>query len=490
MSGQRRYLKFAAVLLVTVALALSARAQDTSQQDPQEPDTAAPSKPKPAARGIPSISDPNATVENETTKQDWQPDTAPATGLQVPGVGTPELAHSYWVPGLEYGSTIQSRPLGPQATSSSGWYANNYVGADLSLLKAWSRSQLGINYSGGGYFSTDSQINSGAYQQLSSGYTLQTNRLQFQLFDFFSYIPDSQFGFANGTNLALPGISGTLGPAVPGLGAAIIPNQNIYAAVGPRYSNAFAAQATYSLSRRSSLTFGGSFGLLHFTQTGSVDNDMAIGTAGYNYAINKTSSIGLLYRFTAYHYTGEPQALGNHVVNFVYVKKINQRLALSLFGGPQITTYRIPIGTATDNVSASGGATFTYVIPNGSLGASYFHGLANGGGVLVGSNMDQVTFGFTHLIGRVWSADVNLGYSRNSSLGTQTGAPNQAFSDWFVGGGVSRPIGRNFNVAATYTVRYESSSLSPCTGTACSYNYTQNMVSVSLQWHTRPFVLP
>jgi len=487
MSGRTYFLRLAALVLGTLALALVASAQDQQQEPQTEPE--APAKPKPAARGIPPIADPNSTIENENTAQNWQPDNGPATGMQVPSIGSPELAHSYWVPGLEYGSTIQSRPLGQQAVSN-GWYANNYVGANLSLLEAWSRSRLGINYSGGGYFSTDSQINSGPYQQLSSGYTVQLSRLQVQMFDYFSYIPDSQFGFASGTNLALPGISGVLGPAVPGLGASIIPNQSIYAATGPRYSNAFAAQATYSLSRRSSLTFGGSYGLLHFTQTGNVDNDMVIGTAGYNYALNKTDSIGLLYRFSAYHYTGEPQALGNNVVNIVYVKKISQRIALSLFGGPQFTTYRIPIGTATHNVSGSGGVTFSYAIPRGSLSADYFHGLTNGGGVLVGSNADQVKFGFSHLIGRVWSANINLGYSRNSSLGTQTGVANQNFNDWFVGGGISRPIGRNFNLAASYTVRYESSDLSPCTGSGCSNDFTQNMISISLQWHTRPFVLP
>jgi len=487
MSGQNYFVRLALLTLGSLAASFVALAQDP--QEPQQQDAAAPGKPKPAARGIRAFSDPNATVEDQGRNRSWQPDDGPTTGMQVPGLGAPELAHSYWVPGLEYGSTIQSRPLGQQA-SNSGWYANNYVGADLSLLEAWSRSQLAVNYSGGGFFSTDSRINSGTYQQVSLGDTINWSRMQFQVFDYFSYIPDSQFGFAGGTALALPGITGTLGPAIPGLGAAIVPNQSIYAAIGPRYSNAFAMQSTYSVSRRGSLTFGGSYGLLHFTQSGNVDNDLAIGTAGYNYSISPTDSIGVLYRFTAFHYQGEPQALGNHVANVVYLKKITQRLALSLFGGPQITTYRIPVGGSSRGTSGSGGVTLNYAVERGGISASYFHGLTGGSGVLLGANTDQATVNFGRLLGRVWSGNINFGYARNSSLGAAIpGAPTQNFSDWFAGGGLSRPFGRNVNLSVAYSARFESSN-APCTGVGCSSDYTQNMVSISLQWHTRPFVLP
>lgn len=491
MSRQKSLFTFVVLLIGTLALALSTPAQDPAQQqEPQEPDTATPAKPKPAARGIPSINDPNSTVEGDTNSPKWQPDNGPATGMQVPGVGSPELAHSYWVPGLEYGSTIQSRPLGQVATDN--WYANNYVGGTLSLLEASGHSLFGLNYSGGGFFTTNSLENNGWYSQLSAGDTITLSRLQIQLFDYFSYLPDSQFGFAGGTGLALPGINGTLGPAVPGLGAAIVPNQSIYSAVGPRYSNAFAAQTTYSLSRRSSLTFGGSYGLLDFTQPGNVDNDMVIGTAGYNYALSPTDSLGVLYRFTAFHYSGEPQALGNQVVNVVYVKKITQRMALSLFGGPQITTYRVPIGGQTQQVSGSGGVDLSYVVERGSIVASYFHGLTGGGGVLQGANTDLAAVTFNRELGRVWAGSLNFGYTRNGSIGNAvSGTPTPTYNDWFVGGGLNRPIGREFNFSFAYSARFESSNGTGCTGLPnCNTSYTQNMISLTLQWHTRPFVLP
>jgi hypothetical protein len=480
MSKLRLIRKLALLILGAVALSSGARAQDT-----QEPET--PAKPKPAARGIPSLSDPNATVEDsQAPTASWHPDTSLATGLQAPTLGSPELGHSYWVPGLEYGSTIQSRPPGVAATN--GWYANNYAGGDLSLLETWGRSQLGLNYSGGGYFTTDNLQSNGEYQQLSLGENITLNRWQIQAYDLFSYLPESQFGFAGGTNLALPGVGGILGPAVPSLGSSVVPNQSIYSATGSRYSNVFAAQTTYMFSPRSSFTVSGSYGLLRFTQSGNVDNSMATGSLGYNYALGKEDSIGLLYRFTSFHYTGEAQALGNHVANFVYLKKITRRMALNLSGGPQITTFRIPVGTKSHTIGVSTGATLNYAVEHGNVSLSYFHGLTGGSGVLLGSNSDTAMVTLSRQVTRVWGVSADFGYSRNSSVVSPTGVQRLTYNDWFVGGGVSRPFGRNVNLSVAYSARFESSPLI-CTGTVCSSSYTQNMVSISLQWHTRPFVL-
>jgi hypothetical protein len=488
MSSSKTILRLALLLAGSLVIAGTVPAQDT--QEPQQPVPVM--KPKPAARGLSFINDPNATVENSETYSDWRADTGPATGMQVQSLGSPELAHSYWVGGFAYGSTIQSRPLGQQTTTNgtTGWYANNYVGGNASLVENWGHSQFAVSDSGGGFFSTNSEINNGWYQQLAAAYNLTFARTQIQLFDNFSYIPDSQFGFAGGTNLALPGIGGTLGPSIPGLGAAILPNQSIYAAVGPRYSNAFAAQTTYQFSRKSSMTLGGSYGLLDFTEPGNVDNYMVIGSAGYNFALNDTDSVGVLYRFSSYHYSGEPQALGNHVANFVYVKRMTRQLVLNLFGGPQITTYRVPIGSETVNIGASAGVTFKRLFERGNIGLNYYHGLSGGGGVLEGAFTDEVGLALDRQLTRTWSARCNFGYSRNSALGSLANTQTQLYNDFFVTGGVSRPFGRNVDFSAAYTARIEQANHATCNGLNCNTSYTQNMVSVSLQWHAGPLVLP
>jgi len=489
-SKSKKIPKLMLFVLAALVAASSSRAQDPQQpQEPQAPQTPeGPGKPKPAARGIPGLNDSNSSEENaQDASNKWRPDNSPVTGFQNPTIGSPELGHSYWVPGLEYGSTIQSRPLGQQATS--GWYANNYVGGDLSLVEAWNRSQLGLNYSGGGFFTSNSEESNGGYQQLSLADSITLNRWLIQFFDMFSYIPESDFGFFGGSGLALPGIGGSLTPSIPGLSASVLPNQSIYSAIGPRYGNAFAAQATYLLSRRGSITVGGSYGLLRFTQAGNIDDDMTIGSVGYNYALNKTDSIGAFYQFAGYHFSGEPQAIGTHSINFVYGKRVTQRIALKLYGGPQFSSYRVPIGTQTKSTNASAGATLSYAVQRGSINLSYFHGLTGGGGVLLGATTDQATVNLSHQFAVAWTGFVNFGFSRNGSLGTAGGLPSPTFDDWFAGGGISRPFGRNVNFTVNYSARIEHSNLATCAGPGCSTDYTQNMVTISLQWHTLPFVL-
>jgi hypothetical protein len=474
-------------LVASVSLAQDQSQQPQDQGQGQDTDNPNANKPKPAARGIPGMSDPNATVEDQQQPTNWQPDNGPATGLQAPTVGRPELGHSYWVPGFIFGSTIESRPPGLLGPNTNGWYANNYVGGEVSLLEEGGRSVFGLNATGGGYFTTDSLESNGGFGNLSAAYDVNLDRWNFQVFDYFSYIPESQFGFAGGSGLAVPGVSGTLGPSIPGLAAAVVPNQSIYSAIGPRYSNAFAAQATYQVSRRASITVGGSYGILNFTQPGNINNDMALGNVGFNYAINPHDSIGVLYRFTGFHYDGEPQALGTHVVNAVYQKKVAARLALSFFGGPEFTEFRVPVGNKTSTTGVSAGASLTYQFQTASIGLNYFHGVTAGSGILLGSTTDQATVTLTKQFARVWSGMVNVGYSHNASLTTGPGLISPSFDNWFAGGTLSRPIGRNMQVSGTYEASYESTSPS---SPGVPSSYMQNVIVITFEFHTRPFVLP
>src|SRR5271165_2433828 len=137
------------------ALVLSLGARNGyAQEEPQAPtDT----KPKPAARSYPiPLVDSGDQDENgvQDTTSGLQPDITPLTGVQNPTLGAPEIRHSYWVPGFQYASTIQSG--GYNQSNSSGWFVTNFLIGNISLLKAWRRSQLAVNYSGGGFFSTNS----------------------------------------------------------------------------------------------------------------------------------------------------------------------------------------------------------------------------------------------------------------------------------------------------------------------------------------------
>ena len=338
---------FTLVALTTGSLSLWA------QDQPQSPGE---DKPRPAGTAFPTplgVEDQGAESNNNLT-----PDNTPLTGVQTPTLGSPEVLHSYWVPGVQWSGSIQSNSYNQPA--SSGWVMNNYFIGNLSLLKVWNGSQLALNYSGGGFVSTDSSQGNGFYQQLAFSQTFQWNRFVIQLLDQFSYLPESAFGFGGGTNLGLPGTGGSTGPVIPGMGNGYVPNQSIFNATGNRYSNASTVQLTYSISPRGSVTMSGTYGLLNFVEPGNVDNDTTIGTVGYNYILTREDSIGAFYRFSGFHFSGQPEAYGDQSINLAYSRKLTGRMALQVYGGPDFTTSR----ATTTNPS-----TLTYGVNAGSQSA-------------------------------------------------------------------------------------------------------------------------
>jgi len=461
-------------LAVLAALALGApraRAQEDETQ------------PKPAAKA-PLLIGMGQDDAEQTPANELQPDNRPLTGVQTLTLGTAEFRHSYWAPGFQYGNTTQNHAL--NQGSSADWTANNYVAGNLSVLEAWSHSQLSMNYSGGGVFSTDSTRGNSYFHQFGLVQAFQRQRWQVQFLDQFSYLPETQFGFGGTANLDIPGIGGALGGTQPGLQSNYVPNQSILTSVGARYSNAFATQVSYALSRRGTFTVAGSYGILRFVEAGNVESDSVSGSVGYDYALTSKDQLGGMYRFSTYHYAGYPQAIGDHAFHLVYGRRITGRLALQLSGGPELSTFRVPIGNISDTLSASGGAYLSYGFKRGGISLNYDHGVGNGGGALIGSSTDSVSLNANRQISRQWQMQGNFGYARNHAL---VSADAQGYDTWFAGAGLSRPLGRNASLSFGYTARIQASQLPVCAAGNCSTSFTQHEFSLGFQWHTRPFVI-
>src|SRR5260370_13479182 len=179
-------------------------------------------KPKPAARVVLPLPDVNSDQQDaDQSTQTMQPDTGPVTGVQSSTLGTSELRHSYWVPGIQYGNTVQSRSS--SAAGSPGWTTTSYMNGNLSLLEAWSHALLSTNYSGGGFFSKDHTQGNGQYHQLPAAFEIDQRRWQAHFMDQFSYMPQSSFGFGGTSGLASPGITGSLAAPSPALQHVFVP---------------------------------------------------------------------------------------------------------------------------------------------------------------------------------------------------------------------------------------------------------------------------
>src|SRR5437879_3732772 len=375
-------------VLATMIFSLALIAGSTSLRAQDEPQPPAESKPRPAGTSTPiPLVNTGGEQNPDNNNNNLTPDNTPLTCVPTPTLGSPEIPHSYWVPGIQWTGTIQSQ--GYNQTQNSGWLMNNYILGNLSVLKVWRKSQFAVNYSAGGYFSSDSSQDNGYSQQLALSQTFHWNRWLLQLNDQFSYLPQTSLGFGGGTGLGVPGVGGSVGPVIPGIGNNYVPNQSIYTAVGPRYSNAGVVQLTYTVSQRGSLTMSGSYGLLDFVESGNVNNNFTTGTIGYNYVLSPKYSFGAFYRFSGYHYDGQPQANGDHSFNFAYSRKVTGTLGLQIYAGPDFTTSRISTNGNSLMYGVNVGASMIYGARNGGLSLSYSHGVSGGSGVLTGTKIGR-----------------------------------------------------------------------------------------------------
>jgi hypothetical protein len=465
-----------AAFIAAISLVGSFRALAQQQEDT--------SKPKPAGNAIPPIEgsgDQDADADQQPAVT-LTPDRHPLTGAEIPTIGSQEMRHSYWVPGFQYSNVTRSSTLSQPTTPN--WNTTNYVAGSFSLLETWSRSQLSVNYSGGGFLSTDDFQGSGYFHQLGLVQAFRWQRWQVSFIDQFSYLPQSEFGFGAATNLATPGIGGSLAPSWPGLQTSYQPNQTILASRGPRYSNSLTTQAVYAASPRVSLTFAGSYGALRFAEAGNISTNDFIFSTGYDYALSKKDTIGVLYRFSGFRFIGDTQSINDHVTQLAYGRKITGRLALQLFGGPEVTILRF-----ATKISASGGGNLSYVRAKDSVTLAFQHGVTGGSGLFNGANTDEVHSVINRQLTRAWQGNVTVGFARNTSLGTSNSV-SPTYDSWFAGGGLDRHLGRTASFTLGYAAYFEKSNVPICGVAACGgKSYVQHQISAGFQWHTRPFVL-
>ena len=445
--------------------------------------------PKPAAKQELPLPGP-FDQEPNTPPDTVMPDTRPLTGAQEFSVGTEPARHSYWAPGFRFANFWQSSPVG--AGQNTGWASTSYLLGTLSVRQNWIHSSLAVNYSGGGTFSTapaSTNLN-GGYQQLGLVQEFDWNRWKLSFLDQFSYTTSSTFGMGGGTNIDLPGIGGTLGSDLPGLQGNYVPNQSVFGSIGTRYSNGGVVQTEYLLSKRSSVVFSGSYGILRFTQSGNIDVNDAIFSGGYNYQITTKDHFGVVYHYSNFRYLGDPQAFSDHSVQLAYGRKLTGRLGLQLFGGPQITVFRVPLGTETQRVGGAGGVAIAYAFSQGDLGLSYSHGVTGGSGLLVGSSADQVQLQAGRQLARRYRGQTGFGFARNKSLESGNSLiPGQTYDSYYFNAGVNHTLGRMANLNVGYTFQKQNANLQFCPTTACGTTYTQHQVSIGFDWHTRPYVI-
>jgi hypothetical protein len=492
------------VFALVALLGTAAIAQDTGGQQPPDNSTPAPSTPsEPAPAFGQSGPAPQQNVDNP-----------PISGLDLPNLDPNASSRSFLVPGVHVSQAVDTN-IGSQVGGGAVQGVTRALGS-LALQKLWSHYNLGLQYVGGGAYYNSQNIGLTQFHSLDGDQRYLWRTGQIVLRDSFSYLPEGSFGFgAYGGSGALSGVGGLggSGGGITGIGSSggALGGTGQLGSLGqaPRISNTTVVDVTQAVSPRSSVTAAGSFGLVHFTsdnnttvinnQTATFLNSQQVsGQAGYNYQINRSDQVGLLYGYQSFHFPNT--VTGNFRTNyfhFLYGHRISGRMDLVLGGGPQLTTITQPVPATTDKVSnttlsASGRAMLRYRFTQTNLAVSYLHYNSSGSGFYGGAMTNLFRLTATRPFGRLWSGTADVGYTTNSRIlpAAVGGVPGQSFNSLYAGASVHRQFGRVFSGFVSYQFNNLMFDSSFC-GNASSCNRTtrRQVALFGIDWTPHPIRL-
>jgi len=464
MSGKQ--IRTGALVIVLVASVPALRAQDTADA------------PKPAMAG-----DNAASLQFGASTE--IPDTRPLAGVQTLSLGSPAASHSFLLPSFGVTSAIQFTP-GNNAAGNSSPESTTFLSGRLALNRISGRSELLLDYLAGGGFSSHSSQSSSLIQSLDLSESIRGGRWSLTLGEQFSYLPASSFNFGGLGGLGNFGVNLAGVGTTPGFRQDLIPNQSILTSLAARISSATMAQTTYALGYRSSLSFFGTYGTLHFTDTGFQNSSSVNAGAGYNYLLSPLNSMSVSYGFSRFTFANQPFRADSHSVQLSFARRITGRLSFQIGAGPDVQVYQAQLVGPGTLLSWGLNTGLSYQLRDWLAGFGYTHGLSGGSGVFSGAETDVFSGHLNRRFG-TWQTGLVMGYARNRSL-QQTAINVTAPQSWFGGAQINRQFAGFGNLFLFYNASRQLGLSGICPPPACRTSLTQT-VSIGYNWGFRPIIL-
>jgi len=421
--------------MLVLGMSVCAAAQDSSQSPP-------------ATTPAPAFGQ-NAPV--------LDPENPPVTGLDEPGLNLHTATRSFISPAVQVSEAADTNGQ-DQFGNTQLQSATRVLGA-LDLQQFWPKSDLFLEYLGGGAFYTNPfyvrQLQAAGLEAVTRWRTGQLT-----LRDAFSYLPDGSFSV--GAFGALPGLGLATGGMGNGMAGGVLPGTQSFGngqfgAIGdiPRLANTAILDAVQALNPRSAITVVGAFSNAHFFDNPEllINSDEVTVEGGYSHLLARHDQIGVVYAFQLFQF---PQETGgqiyNHIVNLRWSHTITGRMSLIAGAGPQYTD--LEVGGNYSHWSVSARVQLRYKLGHASMIASYEKFTSAGSGFFLGANTQAARFGYTRPLGRTWEFYGDLAYSYNSELQLPEpaiGAIGATSYNEGSGGAVLRKhLGRTYDFFAAY----------------------------------------
>jgi hypothetical protein len=374
----------------------------------------------------------------------------------------------------------------PSSTAQTGLASMTIFGGRLDFDRTWNRYRLFALYNGGETLYHPNVLQNLAYHHFDVGQEITWNRWMLRARYDFLASPQADFG---GQGTGGPGIWGGVsvspGDVLPAvIGTNFVPSETILTGQAMRLRNTALGEVDYAWSRRSRFTLAGSYGMLHFNNSGYLSSRGFISQAGYEYSVDPKNTIGVLGAYGRTDFDGTRIFTDTYSAELSVGRKITGRLALQLAAGPQqIRLLNSSAGDTRIWTWATRDAV-TYQRRRTGLSVAYMHGFSGGSGVLFGARSQVFTATLSRQFTRLWMASVNSGYAMNSGLGSFSGI-SYSYNTWFSGVNAGHEMGRHINVNFSYGIQHQTNA-AVCPVVSCGTNANQHTFGITVRWHLLP----
>jgi hypothetical protein len=386
---------------------------------------------------------------------------------------------SYILPRFDSITTYNSNGTYYGTAGENGPATLEYLLGGVTVEKVGGANELSINYLGGRSFSADGDIYNSTTQQFGLKDRWIKGRWTGTLWDQLYYSSDTYFGGGvGGPGIGIPG---------SGIQPGFNPSQGVVVGRVPILDNSSLGEVDYQASQRGTLTFIGSYTMLHYYGSGLINNYTTVAEVGYNYQLSHQDSIAVQYLYEPIRFGGYAEKINDNVLAATYIRHIRKRMIFQIGAGPEVSSFIEPGVPSTSNVSFWLTSSLAYQFERTSLTGVYSHTLTGGSGVFLGSETDLLMATLSRQLTRYWSLSLNLGYSHNSPLAQFSSLyPQENYDTVYGGGGFTRQIGHDWRVNLSYQGTYQNSNHGACTA-PCAANFSNQQVIFGVGWHPRGF---
>lgn len=420
---------------------------------------------------------------------------APLSGALEFSPGSVGRVRSYLLPSFQYTGYADTNSAFTTAPGTLDT-RSTLVGS-ITLQRVWRRAQFNLDYAGGALLygtrydrnSTAPLPSNGMMHRLSFSQTFSSRRWTIFFGDSALYLPESPFGFAGfgGLESFGGGLGGGYLSSAGQLSPMFMPSQTILTGTARRVSSASIAQVQYNAGSRSAITATGSYGILHFLDSGFISSEYWTVLTGYNHAVTRKDTVAITYAHSWVRFSGVNREILNRGLMLSYGRRITGKLALELSAGSLVNMVAKPMGGSTTHAFWSTYDSLQYQFRKGNLGFSFMRYMTGGSGLLLGAetNLAQMTLG--HQLPRRFFGSLSLGHAYSQSL-TQDRAAQRDFKyeSWQGGSSLSREFGPHTSVYLNYDVQRQISNNPSCFGNNCGRVTLRHVAGVGINLHSRP----